>query len=410
MRLLHVTHQYRPAVGGAEQYIVNLSEELARRGHRVTVFTSRSLDYRSWRNELPTSESLDGVSVHRFSGFARGARTWRMLDYGYRHYWRTRSRLYEPLIFLGNGPVCPGLFWTLLRQADNYDVVHINNLHYAHAATAYAAARWRRLPVVITPHIHTEQPVTYDTHYMRTILRGSDHVIADTPAERQYLIDEGFDPQRVTTAGVGLQLKQFPMQDAQSCRRELAIPSQAFALLFLGRKTEYKGLDLVLQAFAALQQLYPQLYLLAVGPETDHSHELWAQYQELPNLLHLGKVPDETRLAALNACDCLIVPSAGEAFGIVFLEAWAVGKPVIGARTRAVESLVTDGQDGYLVPPGSVPQLLERIVCLLENPSLGQQMGRHGQVKLQNRYTVARITDIIEGVYLRTLRRRASRF
>jgi glycosyltransferase involved in cell wall biosynthesis len=406
MRLLHVTHQYRPAIGGAEQYIANLSEELAKRDHKVTVFSSRSRDYLTWQSELPRAEQLDGVQLRRFWSFVRGPRTWRMLNYGYRHYWRSRSWYYEPLILLGNGPVCPGLFWAVLKQASSYDLIHINNLHYAHAGMAFLAARWRKVPIVITPHLHMEQPVTYDVGYLQSMLRASDHVIAVTQAERQFLIDAGFEHQRITTAGNGILVEQFPTQDRLTCRRELGLPDDAFVLLFLGRKTEYKGLDLVLKAYVALQKQYPDLHLLTVGPETDHSRALWARHVGLPRLTNHGSVPDATRLAALNACDCLAMPSSGEAFGIVFLEAWIVGKPVIGARTHAVSSIIADGQDGFLIEPGSVEELADRIVRLMENPSLTQQMGERGRANVLSRYTVPRITDIVEGVYLRLLRRR----
>lgn len=409
MRILHVSHQYRPAIGGAELYITNLSEELARRGHRVTVFTSRARDYHTWRSELTPVEQLDGVHVQRFGSLVRGARTWRMLDRGYRGYWRTRSRRYEPLIFLGNGPVCPGLLWALLRGAQDHDLVHINNLHYAHAAAAYWAAKRRRLPVVLTPHVHTEQPVTYDVGYMQNVLRGSDHVVADTQAERKFLIELGLDRQRTTTAGVGLRLEAFPLRDVRACRQELGLPGDAFVLLFLGRKTEYKGLALAVEAFAALQPQHPNLRLLAVGPETDYSQALWTRYHGLPGLSQLDRVPDEVRLAALNACDCLVMPSSGEAFGLVYLEAWAVGRPVIGARTPAVSSLISEGQDGYLVAPDSASQLADRIARLVQDPALGRQMGERGRDKLLNRYTVPRITDIVEGIYLRVLRRHSPR-
>jgi glycosyltransferase involved in cell wall biosynthesis len=404
MRLLHVTHQYRPAIGGAEQYITGLSEELARRGHQVTVFTSQSCDYLTWRSELPAVELLDGVQVHRFRSLVRGPRTWRMLDYGYGHYWRTRWRGYEPLILLGNGPVCPGLFWAVLRQSSSYDLVHISHLHYAHAALAGTAARLRGVPTVITPHLHMEQPVTHDVGYLRTILKKSAHIVADSLAERQFLIGLGFDPQRVTTAGSGIRVEQFPVLDSQACRHQLGLPQDAFVLLFLGRKTEYKGLDLALETFTELRRRYPKLCMLSMGPETEHPARLRA-HPELPGLTNYENVSDETRLAALNASDCLVLPSAGEAFGIVYLEAWAVGKPVIGVQTPAVASIVTHGQDGWLISPGSSFELAACLSQWLENPGLAHQMGRSGQEKVLSRFTVPRIADIVEGVYLRVLRR-----
>jgi glycosyltransferase involved in cell wall biosynthesis len=287
--------------------------------------------------------------------------------------------------------------------------MHISNLHYSHAALAYRAARWRNLPVVITPHVHVEQPVTHDVQYLKAILEGSEHVVADTQAERQFLVDAGIDHQRVTTAGIGIRLDRFPIQDKAACRRELGLPSEAFVLLFLGRKTNYKGLDLTLETLAALQDLYPELYLLAVGAETESSSRLWAQHEGLRRVIKRGLVTEETRLAALNACDCLVMPSTGEAFGIVFLEAWAVGKPVIGARIEAVSSVVADGRDGCLVQPGSVNQLAECIVSLMENPALCREMGERGRKKVIDRYQSPRIADIVEGIYLRVLRRHRRR-
>ena len=93
MRLLHVTHQYRPAVGGAEKYITDLSEGLARRGHQVNIFTTRSVDYRTWRNELPCFEHLDGVNVYRLDDWPRTRRKWAWMQYGFQHY-RPANRAY----------------------------------------------------------------------------------------------------------------------------------------------------------------------------------------------------------------------------------------------------------------------------------------------------------------------------
>jgi glycosyltransferase involved in cell wall biosynthesis len=409
MRLLHVTHQYRPAIGGAEQHITAISEELVQRGHHVTVATSRSRDYLTWKNELPAGEVLSGVHVRRFRSATRGEKTLHLQDWAYTRYWKGRARCLEPIIFWCNGPVCPGLFGHVLREGPNYDLVHINHLHFAHAALAFHAARRRRLPIVTTPHIHLDQALTYDPRYLQAILMGSQHVLTDTEAERQFLIDVGFDPRAVTTAGTGIHVEQFPILDRHACRERLGLPDHGYVLLFLGRKTEYKGLSLVLQAFSALRTQVPDLYLVTMGAETDYSRGLMAQHAASPRWINYGGVDDPTRLAALNACDCLVLPSTGEAFGIVFLEAWAVGKPVIAAATGAVSSVVTEGQDGYLIAPGHTEQLAERIAHLARDREAGREMGRRGRAKVLNRYTVPRVADIVEGVYLRVLRQERRR-
>lgn len=405
MRVLHVSHQYHPAIGGAERYIIDISEELVQRGHQVDVFTSRSLDYRSWRNELPPHELVNGVDVYRFRAIPRRGHTWQVLQRGLRHYWPGRSPLWEPLIFYGNGPLCPGLFWRLVTTGRRYDLVHINQLHYAHAATAHAAARLIGLPIVITPHLHAEQRETHDVAYLRRILHDSSIIFADTQGERDFLVGEGYAPLQVVTGGHGINPAHFPPQDRAASRARLGLAPDAFVVLFLGRKTAYKGLAATVEAVSRVHAQQPQTVLLAVGPETDDSRRLWAERGTPPFVQVHDTVSDADRLAALAACDVLLLPSLGEAFGIVYLEAWAYAKPVIGAPITAVAALIDDGVDGWLIAPDRIDELAARLTWIVANPAAAVAAGEAGQAKLHRRYTTGRIAELVEGAYARALRR-----
>jgi glycosyltransferase involved in cell wall biosynthesis len=409
MRVLHVSHQYHPAIGGSERYITDLSEELARRGHIVDVYTTGSTDYHTWRTVLPPTARINNVTVWRFRSLVRGKLAWRLLEFAMHNYdfARCRPRWLEPMIFYGNGPCSPALFSAVLRMAHQYDLVHINQLHYAHAYTAFVAARLRKAPIVTTPHLHAEQPQTYATDYMHQVLAQSDTVFAVTRAEQQFILEQRLSGQ-VVLGGNGLSLARFPPRSTAEARQRLGLPEQAFVILFLGRKTEYKGLDITLRAFAALRQRCNDLCLMAVGPETEFSRRLWEEYGALDGVVRHGAVSEETRLDALAACDVLVLPSTGEAFGIVFLEAWAYGKAVIGPRIPSVSSLIDDEMDGYLVAPTQPYELQQRLGMLLENPTLAQTLGERGQFKLRTRYTIQQIGNIVEATYARVIRRVAT--
>jgi glycosyltransferase involved in cell wall biosynthesis len=282
----------------------------------------------------------------------------------------------------------------------------VNGLVYSHSAYAYWAAGRCGVPVVVTPLVEIAHRVTYDLGYQRRILHGCDHVLAVTDGERAFLIERGVSPLRVTTGGCGVRIEDFQRREGIECRRRLGLPPGAFVALFMGRQVQYKGIETTLDAFALLRRRYPHLLLVVAGPEADESRRLFARWRDAPGLLNLGRVSDEQRLDLLNACDCLVLPSTGESFGIVYLEAWSVGKPVIGCQTRAVATVIEEGKDGWLVPPGDPVALAEALARWVDAPHLARQMGERGHTKVLSRYTTARVADVAEGVYLRALRAR----
>jgi glycosyltransferase involved in cell wall biosynthesis len=406
MRLLYVTHQYPPAIGGSEKYVGDLSQEMSSRGHQVEVFTSRSLDYRTWTSELGPHERVGGVTVRRFRSLRRTPLAWHVLRWAQRAYWRTRSRFYRPFLHLGGGPLCPGMFAALVRRVGNYDLVHLNGLVYSHSAYAYRVAHWRHVPCVVTPHIEIGQEVTYGYDYQLDILKGCAHVVSDTEGERRLVLSLGVSPWRVTTAGCGVHERDYPIRDPAACRQKLGLPRKGFVILFMGRQVQYKGIEPTLHAAALLRKRHPSVHLLLAGPETEYSRRLLARWQGHPWITNLGRVSDDTRLDALNACDCMALPSSGEAFGIVYLEAWVTGKPVVGADTPAVSTVIRDGADGWLVPAGDSFAVAQAIGRWVKSPELVRQMGESGRSKVLRQFTVARVADVVEGVYARTLRTR----
>ncbi len=412
MKLLHVTHQYRPAIGGAEEYMALISEALAARGHRVSVYTANSTDYESWTGNLPPRETIAGVDVQRFRAIPRRERTWQVLRYGLWRYLEQPKRRFEPFILVGNGPTCPGMFAAIATRGRQYDLVHLNSLHYAHSAYGYVAARLAGRSVVVTPHVHVEQRETWDVGYLRDILARADLIFADTEYERQFHIRQGQDPERVVTGGVGLRIEEYVFPGQAAARQRLGIPADAQVVLCLGRQVDYKGLDRVLAAVASLQPEFPRALCLIAGPESEWSQGIMAQYAGAPWIRNLGRVEPDVKLAALSAADIMAMPSHGEAFGVTYLESWLAGRPVIGLAKGAVQALIANGKDGFLVPPGDDAALTQAVRCYLETGARVAEMGAAGRQKVLEQYTLDRIVDRIEGACLRLVeakRRRHAR-
>jgi len=96
----------------------------------------------------------------------------------------------------------------------------------------------------------------------------------------------------------------------------------------------------------------------------------------------------------------LVLPSRVDSFGLVFLEAWAYRKPVIGAAAGGIPEVISDGSDGFLVPFGDVKGLAHRIATLLDDKALARQMGEEGYRKVIRFYTWDAIFPRLEEIYL----------
>jgi glycosyltransferase involved in cell wall biosynthesis len=110
----------------------------------------------------------------------------------------------------------------------------------------------------------------------------------------------------------------------------------------------------------------------------------------------LDNFPEKEKIDLLAAADLLALPSAVESFGVVFLEAWAQRKPVIGANIPAVAAMVEEGQDGYLVPYDDPPALAQAILKLLNEPDQRRKMGEAGRVKVRERFEVGKVAAAME--------------
>jgi len=95
----------------------------------------------------------------------------------------------------------------------------------------------------------------------------------------------------------------------------------------------------------------------------------------------------------------LVLPSRVDAFGMVFLEAWAHGKPVIGARAGGIPGLIDDGVDGLLVPWGDAEALAQGVRDLLSDPSLAEQLGAAGRRKTSCHYTWEAVGAQVNRIY-----------
>jgi len=168
-------------------------------------------------------------------------------------------------------------------------------------------------------------------------------------------------------------------------------------VLFLGQKYAYKGVAALREAAALVWRVVPEARFDFVGPRTDHSRRLFARETD-PRVHETDAVDLQEKTDAVAACDVLCLPSTQESFGGTFTEAWALGRPVLGADIPAVREVVDDGRDGYLVTP-TPEAIAERLLRLLADASLRREMGAAGRAKVDRLYAWPLLARKTEEVY-----------
>lgn len=142
-----------------------------------------------------------------------------------------------------------------------------------------------------------------------------------------------------------------------------------------------KGIDLNLRALARLQsqgRRFGRYTIVGDGPERPKLEALAKKLGLTDRVVFTGRLVNEKALEQVAAADIFSLPSWQESFGIVYLEAMACGKPVIGCLTQGAADIIRPERDGLLVEPRNVDQLSEALGALLENPDRARVMGRAG--------------------------------
>ena len=148
-----------------------------------------------------------------------------------------------------------------------------------------------------------------------------------------------------------------------------------------------KGVDTVIRALPRLLKSFPNLYYVVIGDGDGRPalEKLAAECGVAARVLFPGSQSGSLR-RCYDAADVFVMPSRQEGFGIVYLEAMAAARPVVGAACGGATEVVADGETGFLVNYGDVPALETRLAALLADDGLRKQMGEAGRRKTETQY------------------------
>ena len=176
-------------------------------------------------------------------------------------------------------------------------------------------------------------------------------------------------------------------------------------ILFVGRMEPRKGLNYLLEAYKQVKREVPDSRLVAVGPGTRlrHKYEKRVSRNGLKDVSFIGYSSYRDLPRYYKTADIVCAPATGcESFGIVLLEAMAVGKPLVASNIEGYSSVATHGEEGLLVPPKNPAKLAEALLTLITDSSLQQEMGARGKLKALE-YDWERVAQRVMDCYLAVL-------
>lgn len=264
----------------------------------------------------------------------------------------------------------------------------------------------RDLPaLVVRLHTHlalvrrlNDLPMTLDARVAAMLearaVRHASMVLANSAALANALAADYQIPRRaIDVLHLGVDVERFAPHPTAALRCALGLAPGEVLALFVGRIERRKGIDTLVDAFAAASRLVPGLHLAIAGSDTDTAPGGSSLREHLEARLaaagcaqrvHWLGARDHRDLPELYAgCDLFVAPSRLEPFGLVYLEAMAAGRPVIGCAAGGVPEIVQDGMQGVLVPPENPAALAEALVALATDPARRRSMGERARERAE---------------------------
>ena len=348
--------------GGAEMMLVQLSEELRRRGHAVTA-----------------------VGPVRGKGWLSG---------------RLRGLGFERRTFTLRRPVDPLCVVDLVRMLRELRIDVVHSHEFTMAVYGSAAARWLGLPHVFTMH---GSEAVMDAWRRRAALRWAAKrsrafltVSAHTRALMQKRLGLPDDAIDVIPNGVPCR-----PGDREATRRKLGVKDDEVLILAVGNLLQGKGHAVLIEALGELQRTGCagewQLVIAGDGPEREPLARRAAELAIGDRVQLLGHRDDIPDLQA--AADVFAMPSYFESMPLALLEGMIAGKAIVASRVGGIPEMLRDGDSGLLVPAGDARGFGHALRRLIEAPALREQLGAAARRHAEAEFHISVMADRYERLY-----------
>jgi glycosyltransferase involved in cell wall biosynthesis len=383
MKILHITPSYFPAVefGGPVQSVHLLNKSLVEEGLKVDVYTTNAGVEDEESIPLKTWQELDGVRIKYFPYV------------GYIHYNFSIS-----------------LLKNLLRNVKNYDLVHITAVWNFPVIAAVIACRRNNIPYIISPRgtIYPETIALKSGVIKKVYLKlfgnyclNNASAVHYTSYDEQQKVSHYLkikSPSKIISNGISLSgnINNDNQKDI------ILLFNRNRYILFIGRITKKKGLDILIEAFALINKKYPDIKLIIAGPDNEnYKKELLQKIYKLGvarSILFPGMLEGNVKEEAYKNSLMFVLPSYSENFGMTVAEAMNSRTPVIISDKVGIYPLVQQYNAGVIIQP-VVEQLVSSIELLINDDDKKELLVRNAERLVEAEFNISNISKQFVDLY-----------
>lgn len=389
MRILYFTQLFYPALfGGGEYIFYQWAAELAKKGHDISVITQNLANEKS-------IETINGIKIFRVGTELNPTGT-------------LPTGISDNLSYFV-GSLIKGI---QIVKKNKIDLIHSNT--YIPTISAHLCAKITRKPHIATVHDiyststqdfwnrwSTQKGISKSTQMAGPFI---EKLISKFHVTLFHTVSEQ-SKQDLLAMGVRQKISVIPNGIDPSQYENDKTPAKNQAV-FVGRLIFYKNLDVILDAFNIVTTKIPdaKLVIIGDGPTKQNLIEKAKSLGIQNNVTFTGRISHQDKVKILSQSQVLLNPSLVEGFGIVVLEGFACGRPVIVSDSKPLSDLVEDSKDGYVVSATDPQQWAQKIIEMLSNPQQAMKMGQVGKEKVLSCYSISKLSDDIIKLYQSTIK------
>lgn len=378
LNIAFYTDAYLPGVDGVVTSILNSKSELERRGHNVYIFASSDPKYK----ERNSSDRVFLYSGMEFKPYPQ----YNVALFPYNSIFKLNDLRID--LIHAQTPMVMGLaglmgakllkypligsFHTMLTNKPIIDAYYPKNRHLRRIAASYMLK------------------------YTKFFYRSCDQVIAPTGSIKALLSRYGIP--NVSVVPNSIDSDYFnPKIDCSQVRKMLGIGRKEKVVLYLGRLSREKRVEVLLKAASMLMRKdrHIKLVIGGTGPAEQYYIDMARKLGIMQNTRFMGFVGHQMLPKVYAACDLLCLPSTFETQGIVLIEAMAMGKPVVGADYMAIKEMIRNGRNGEKFAPGDYTACARKIEKVLNNT----EHYKHEAMKTAAEFSKGKVVDRLLDVY-----------